>query len=165
MEKCIGSALIQAIPSTHEGGETGKVIPIASKNDLSTSSRPGMYDHPARPYLSSPNSGRRSSKARVSPIAAILRRNRGFLRSKRRLRRLDALKWAYCCAKWRRSHAGDYAIENTILDLARRRPYGVRERRARRPRCGADGCGPLGEEGRSRQVGGMVSVRRAQRRV
>src|SRR5262249_22286145 len=66
----------------------------------------------------------------------------------------------------RRSHAGDHAIENTILDLTRREPRGVRERRACRPRCRTDGCGSLGEEGRSlRQIDGMVSVRRAQRRV
>jgi hypothetical protein len=65
----------------------------------------------------------------------------------------------------RRSHAGDYAIENTIIDADRRKPRGVRERRACRPRCGADGCRFVGEEGRSRQIDGMVSVRRAQRRV
>src|SRR5437868_11608835 len=35
----------------------------------------------------------------------------------------------------RSPHAGDYAIENTILDLARRRPRGIRGRRAFRSSC------------------------------
>jgi Uncharacterized protein conserved in bacteria (DUF2147) len=55
--------------------------------------------------------------ARVGDRGDIATKSRASLAASPRLHRLDALKWAYCCAKWRRSHAGDYALKTRFSIL------------------------------------------------
>lgn len=159
------------IPSAHPGGEIGKVIPTAIEDDPSTSSHSGRSGHQILSSRARPSCPRRRigkgcrwSETRDRGSRRYCDEIAGFPAWRTPSSPVKRPEMGILLRDGRSPHAGDYAIENTILDLARRRPRGIRGRRAFRSSCGADGCRPVGEEGRSRQIGGMVSIRRAQRR-